>query len=154
MKKRTLLFFAAAVAAVLIAVPFAFAQHLRRHAAGGPGGGEMMMFARLERAKDALGLSDQQVADIRAIGADLRTRNAPYREAVMGSIDAAAQTLLANPNDVAAARAQLDKEADARRQIEANRLEAASRALNVLTPEQRAKVAAFLQQRAARKSDR
>src|SRR5437016_2120941 len=73
MKKRTLIFSIAAIVIVLAAVPFAMAQHMRgRHGHGG------MMFG-LGRAKAALGLSDQQSADIKQIFTDLRTQNEPLR---------------------------------------------------------------------------
>lgn len=145
MKKRTLIFSAAALVIVLAAVPFAMAQHMRGHRHGHGG----MMFG-LQRAKVALGLSDQQSADIKQIFADLRTQNEPLRTSMRGGRQAIAQVLLANPNDVAGAQALLDKQLDAERQMKHNALVAASKALNVLTPDQRAKASAFLQQRMAK----
>ena len=71
-----------------------------------------------------------------------------------GGRQAIAQVLLANPNDVAGAQALLDKQLDAERQMKHNALVAASKALNVLTPDQRAKASAFLQQRMAKQSDK
>ncbi len=151
MKKRTLVFSAAAIVIVLLAVPFAVAQHMR--AGHGRGGGDgMMMFAHLQRAKEALGLTDTQAADIKAIVSDLRTQNEPYRASLRGGRQAIAQILLTNPNDIAAAQALLDKQSDAERQMKSNALHAASKALNVLTPDQRAKAAAFLQQRMAKRA--
>jgi Spy/CpxP family protein refolding chaperone len=150
MKKRTITFSAAAIVIVLLAVPFAVAQHMR--AGHGRGEDGMMMFAHLQRAKVALGLSDQQAADIKTIVSDLRTQNEPYRASLRGGRQAIAQILLANPNDIAAAQALLDKQSDAERQMKRNALQAASKALNVLTPDQRAKAAAFLQQRMAKRA--
>ena len=70
MKKRTLIFSAAAILIVALAVPFAVAQRL--HAAGrGHGctsGSSMMMFGRMGKAKAALGLTDQQATDKDAQG--------------------------------------------------------------------------------------
>jgi Spy/CpxP family protein refolding chaperone len=141
MKKRTLIFTSAAIVIVLLAVPFAMAQH--RRARGHDG---MMMFG-LGRAKAALGLSDQQTADIKQIVTDLRTQNEPYRASLRGGRQAIAQLLLANPNDIASAQALIDKQTEAERQMKTNALNAFSKALNVLTPDQRTKAAAFLQQR-------
>jgi Spy/CpxP family protein refolding chaperone len=145
MKKRTLIFSAAALVIVLAAVPFAMAQHMRGHHHGHGG----MMFG-LGRAKSALGLSDQQSADIKQIFTDLKTQNEPLRTSMRGGRQAIAQLLLANPNDVAGAQALLDKQLDAERQMKHNALAAASKALNVLTPDQRTKASAFLQQRMAK----
>ena len=145
MKKRTLIFSIAAIVVVLAAVPFAMAQHRRMHGHGG-------MFFGLQRAKSALGLSDQQSSDIKQIFTDLRTQNEPLRTSMRGGRQAIAQLLLANPNDVAGAQALLDKQIDAERQMKRNALTAASKALNVLTPEQRTKASAFLQERMAKHS--
>ena len=144
MKKRTLIFSIAAIVIVLAAVPFAMAQHMRgRHGRAG------MMFG-LGRAKAALGLSDQQSADIKQIFTDLRAQNESLRTSMRGGRQAIAQVLLANPNDVAGAQALLDKQLATERQMKLNALSAASKALNVLTPVQRTKAAAFLQQRMAK----
>lgn len=156
MKKRTLLFTAAAILIVVLAVPFAVAQHMRR---GGFGHGCMrgnsaMMFGHLRGAKAALGLSDQQAEDIRKIFTNLRAQNAPYRDSLRGGRQAIAQALLANPNDIAGAQALLDKQSEAERQMKSNALAAFSKALNVLTPEQRVKASNFLQQRMAKRADK
>jgi Spy/CpxP family protein refolding chaperone len=147
MKKRTLIFSIAAIVIVLAAVPFAMAQHMRGHGHGRGG----MMFG-LERAKSALGLSDQQSTDIKQIFTDLKTQNEPLRTSLRGGRQAIAQVLLANPNDIAGAQVLLDKQLDAERQMKHNALIAASKALNVLTPEQRTKASAFLQERMAKHS--
>ena len=109
-----------------------------------------MMFG-LARAKSALGLSDQQSADIKQIFTDLKTQNEPLRTSMRGGRQAIAQLLLANPNDVAGAQALLDKQLATERQMKVNALTAASKALNVLTPDQRTKASAFLQQRMAKR---
>jgi Spy/CpxP family protein refolding chaperone len=157
MKKPILIFSAAAILIVLIAVPFAVAQHVRgaghRHGCMG-GGGDMMMFGHLQHAKAALGISDQQAADIKKIFTDLRAQNEPYRTSLRGGRQAIAQVLLANPNDVAAAQALIDKQTEAERQLKTNALNAFSKALNVLTPDQRAKATAFLQERMAKHADK
>jgi Spy/CpxP family protein refolding chaperone len=157
MKKRTLIFSAAAIVIVLAVVPFAVAQrvHGSGHGHGCMSGGNgMMMFGHMRRAKAALGLSDQQSADIKKIFADLRTQNAPYRASLRGGMQSVAQALLANPNDIAAAQALLDKQSDAERQMKTNALHAASKALNALTPDQRAKASNFLQERMAKQAEK
>jgi hypothetical protein len=157
MKKRSLIFSAAAILVVVIAVPLAVAQHVRGagHRHGCMGGGDgMMMFGRMHRAKAALGLSDQQAADVRKIFDDLRTQNAPYRASLRGGMQSVAQALLANPNDAGAAQALLDKQNDAERQMKTNALNAVAKALNVLSADQRAKAATFLQQRMAKQAEK
>jgi len=154
MKQRTLIFTAVAILIVILAVPFAVAQHKRgaHFGRGCMGGGDAMMFRHLQHAKTALGISDQQSADIRKIFTDLRTQNQPYRESLRGGRQAIAQALLANPNDTAAALALIDKQTDAERQMKVNALNAFAKALNVLTPDQRAKASAFLQERMAKRA--
>ncbi len=156
MKKRTITLAAAALVAVLVAVPFAYAQHMRGRmhgmgAAGGPGeGGHMMFLGHLAHAKEALGLSDQQVSDIRGILKDLHTQNAASREQLHGGMKAVAAALLANPNDLAGAQALLDKQEATEHAMKVNALNAMSKALNVLTPDQRAKVAQHLEEHGRR----
>ncbi|HSY48173.1 MAG TPA: periplasmic heavy metal sensor [Thermoanaerobaculia bacterium] len=156
MKKRTLIFSAAAILIVALAVPFAVAQrlHAASRAHGCTGGSSMMMFGRMGKAKAALGLSDQQATDIKKIFTDLQAQNEPYRTALRAGRQSIAQALLANPNDLATPQALIDKQADAERQIKVNTLAAASKALNVLTSDQRTKAAAFLQQRMAKLADK
>jgi len=154
MKKRTLIFSAVAVLIVVLAVPFAVAQHLRGAGHRGHIGADMMMFGHMQRVKAALGLSDQQAADIKQIFTDLRTQNEPYRASLRSGRQAIAQALLANPNDLAAAQALIDKQTETERQMKINALTAASKALNVLTPDQRTKASAFLQERMARRAEK
>ncbi len=144
MKKRTLLITAAVALVAILAVPFAFAQR-GRAMHGGPGA--QMILGHLERAKQQLGLTDQQVSDIRAIFQSLRQQNEPYRQSLRGAMQQVAQTLISNPNDVAAAQALIDQQTEAERAMKTNALNAAAKALNVLTPDQRAKLSTFLQER-------
>jgi Spy/CpxP family protein refolding chaperone len=144
MKKRT--WIPAVVIVVLLAilaVPLVNAQG--RHRARG----DMALTAlgRLERAREVLGLTDQQVSQIRTIAADLRSQNAPYRTQVRGSLATVAQALVANPDDLAGAQALLDQQAGAEQAIRHNTLTAAAKALGVLTPDQRAKVGTFIARR-------
>lgn len=145
MKIRTVLFSAAAVLLVALAVPFAFAQRgrgLHEH-------GDMMMFGHLQKAKDALGLSDQQMTDIKAIFQQLHEQNAQYRQQVHGGLQQIMQALVKNPNDLAAAQPLIDQQTEAERAMKANMLNAASKALNVLTTDQRAKLSDLIQQHMA-----
>ena len=150
MKKRTLGFTAAGALVVLLAVPFAYAQHVRGHGDGHGEFGSAMMLGHLDRAKQVLGLSDQQVTDIKGIFENLKQQNAPYRDSLQGGMASVAQTLLNNPNDLAAAQSILDQQSQAERSMKSNALAAASKAVNVLTPEQRVKVAEHLKEHLAK----
>lgn len=153
MKKRTLFLTTAALLAVLIAVPFAYAQHMGRGAHRmGPGGelGPIMMLGHLQHAKAALGLSDQQVTDIKAIFQDLHAQNAASRDQLHGGMKAIAEALIANPNDIAGAQALLDKQEAAQHTMKVAALNAAAKALNVLTPEQRSTLAEKIRERRSR----
>lgn len=143
MKKRTFAITAAVALAVVVAVPIAFAQHARgmHHEAWGGS----MFFGHLQHAQQVLGLSDQQVSDIKAIFQDLRTQNQQYRQSQRTTMQQVAQILLNNPNDIASAQSLIDQQTAAERNMKINALNAASKALNVLTPDQRAKLGTMLQ---------
>lgn len=143
MTKRTATLIATVALLVAIAVPLAYAAGPGRHRAFGAGAGFPMM-RHLERAKAALDLSDDQVDQIKSIFADLRQQNAPYREQLHGNMRNVAQTLIDNPNNVSGAQAVLDQQLAAERTMKTNALNAAAKALTVLTPEQRGKLAQFL----------
>ncbi|HUJ15995.1 MAG TPA: periplasmic heavy metal sensor [Thermoanaerobaculia bacterium] len=145
MKKRILVITSAVALTALLAVPFAFAQRMRGQGFAGP-----MFFGHLQHVKQQLGLSDQQVTDIKAIFQDLRQQNQQARQSMRGTMQQAAQILLNNPNDVASAQALLDQQAATEKTLRANALNAMSKALNVLTPDQRAKLSTMLQERAQR----
>ena len=152
MKKITMIAASIVAAALIIAAPLAFAQH-RGMQQPDLFGGERL-FRHLDHAQKALGLTDDQVVQLKTIFRDLRTQNAPYRESLRGGVRAAVQTLLADPNDLAAAQAIVDKQTEAERTVKMNALSAASKAFNVLTPEQRAKLGTFVQERMARRAGR
>src|ERR1700681_3482265 len=114
MKTRTILFAMTGALIVLIAVPFAFAQ--RMHGARNHGEfGSMMMLGHLQHAKETLGLSDQQVSDLQAIFQQAHDQDATYSEQVHGGMQQIMQTLLKNPNDLAAAQTLLDQQTEAER---------------------------------------
>jgi Spy/CpxP family protein refolding chaperone len=142
MRKNTAIFTAALALIALLAVPLLYAQ-----AAGHGHRGGMMMFGHFDKIKAALGLTDQQVTQLKAVREELKTANAPYRAQMKGGFAAVAQRLLKDPNDVAGAQALIDQQATARKAMQVNVLNAASKALNILTPEQRATAAQLLQQR-------
>jgi len=134
------------------------------HRAGGRGFGHhgfgpgfhagMNFMGHIGKLKEELDLSDAQVGQLTTIFAETREQNKPYREQLHGGFMAVAQKLVANPNDVAGAQALLDERAAAERAMKSNMIAAASKALNVLTPEQRTKLAAHLAERAARRENR
>ncbi|HYM60302.1 MAG TPA: periplasmic heavy metal sensor [Thermoanaerobaculia bacterium] len=142
MKRHIVISMAVIALVALVAVPILYAQgHGRGHGNGFPG---IMMLGHLAKAQEELGLSDQQVSDIKAIFKQLHDQNAPYKASLRGGFVSIAQTLLQNPNDVATAQKVLDQQNAAEQAVKANTLVAASKALNVLTPDQRAKLAAKL----------
>jgi protein CpxP len=158
MKRTSIIAIIAAVLA-LGAVPVIYAQHGHgmggHHAeAFGMGPFGMGMDGRhLDHVKQALDLSDTQVDQLKQIFADLRTQNAPYRQQMHNDLMQVAQSLIKNPNDVAGAQALLDQQTQNERAMKQNALTAASKALNVLTPDQRAKLGDFLSKRAAMHRD-
>ena len=155
MNKKYLTIAAVVATLALVAAPFALAQRMRGGPHGGPGElGGVMFLGRLQHAKQALGLSDQQVSDIETIFKDLHTQNAQYRESLHGSMEQIATVLINNPNDLATAQALLDKQSETERQLKSNALAAASKALNVLTADQRAKLGEFVKEHHARMQQR
>jgi Spy/CpxP family protein refolding chaperone len=155
MSKRTLTLAVAAIVLALAAAPFVIAAERSHHRGHfGADGESMMMFGHLDHIKSALDLSDAQADQIRAIHSALREQNKPYRESLRGGFGAVAQALLANPNDLAAAQALMDKQDQAERVMKTNTLAAAAKAVNVLTPSQREKVSQFISERQTRRQQR
>ena len=140
MKKTTL---AIVAALALAAVPFVYAGPGHRGAAGHDGFG----IERLARAQKELGLSDQQVDEIKAIFKDVRALNAQLRQQRRGALGDVMNTLLKDPNDLAGAQAIIDQQAQNDKAMKANMLAGASKAIKVLTPEQRDKLAQFIARR-------
>lgn len=148
MKKHTIAIATAVFLTALVAVPIAFAQHARHMRGEGFGGG--MFFGHLGHIKSQLGLTDQQTSDIKAIFEQLREQNQPYRDSMHSTMQQVAQMLINNPNDVAAAQALINQQSDAERAMKLNALNAASKALNVLTPDQRGKLSTMMQEHIGR----
>ncbi len=146
MKKRALIIAAATVAVLtLAAVPLVYAGVHRMH---GMGAG-MGPLAHLAKAQKELGLSDQQVEAIKAIVAETHQQNAALRDQLHGGLNGVIDTLIKNPNDIAGAQAIIDQQAQAEQTMKTNILNAASKALNVLTPEQRDKLGTLIAQHRA-----
>lgn len=154
MKKKLILTSAIVAIAALAIVPIVHAgpgHHMRGEGfAGGPHGFGMGPFGHLGMMQQKLDLSDQQVDQLKAIFAEAHEQNAQYRDQLHGGLQGVAKTLLANPNDLAGAQALLDQQSDAERAMKANILQATSKALNVLTADQRAKLATILEEHANR----
>jgi Spy/CpxP family protein refolding chaperone len=144
MRKQTSWITGLIIAVSIAAVPFAYAEHARNAAAHDHGFG---FFGRLQHVRQQLDLTDAQVAQLKAIGAALKEQNAPLRTQIHTGLQGVATTLLANPNDVTAAQTLLDQQLAAEQSLKANTLAAASKALNVLTPDQRSKLADMIAKR-------
>jgi protein CpxP len=141
------------ILAAVAAVPFVYAGPGGHGARGmhGRGGGHGLAFlAHLEHVKGELDLTDAQVGQIKDIAKAAHEQNGQYREQIHGTLKQVATVLLTNPNDVAGAQAVLDQQAAAEKQLKSNLLVAASKAMNVLTPEQRTKLALHLAERGNR----
>lgn len=119
---------------------------------GGPGG--FGFLGHLGRLQDELDLSDAQVTQIQTIMQAAHDQNATYRDQLGTGFHEVAAILLANPNDVAAAQAVMDRQAALERTMKTNMLNATSQALSVLTPEQRKELTTILAERAARRANR
>jgi protein CpxP len=153
MNKRNAIITAVVAVLTLAGVPFVYAQHQHAMHDGmhGMHGGPFGAFGlgHLQHAKEALGLSDAQADQLKTIFTALHEQNAQYRTQVHGGLMQVAQTLINDPNNISAAQALLDQQNAAEQAMKTNALNAASKALNVLTPDQRAKVGEFLSKRAA-----
>jgi Spy/CpxP family protein refolding chaperone len=117
-------------------------------------GGPFNFLGHLRHVKSELGLSDAQVDQIKAIMKETHTQNEGFREQMHGTLKSVAATLISNPNDIAGAQAVLDRQAEAERVLKTNLIVAASKALNVLTPEQRTRLALHLAERGHRLENR
>jgi Spy/CpxP family protein refolding chaperone len=148
-KKRLILI--TIILAAVAAVPFVYAGpgghgfHGMHGGMGSMGEGHGMAFlGHLDKIKGELDLSDAQVDQLKEIVKATHEQNQQYREQMHGTMKAVATTLLTNPNDVAGAQAVLDRQDASEKALKANLIVAASKALNVLTPEQRTKLALHL----------
>ncbi len=160
MKRRALLIITL-LAITLAAVPLVYGGgHGRGHRGAGMGDGAGFghggfgALAILGHAKEKLGLTDQQADEIKAIFKATREENKQYHEQLRGGLEGITSTLLQNPNNVAAAQALLDQQASSERAMKSNMLNAASKALNVLTAEQRTKLADLIAEHKTKREQR
>lgn len=161
MKKRTAVITILILAAVaLIAAPLVFAgpgghRGMRGHGMhGGRGAGGFGPLGHLSRAKEKLDLSDAQVDQIKAIFKEMHEQNAASRESLHGGFKDAAEALIANPNDLAGAQALLDRQFAAEKALKSNMLVATSKALNILTADQRTKLSSLIAEHHERRGRR
>ena len=159
MKRRNIIIASITAAVMLAAVPLLHGAPGMRHrgpgAHGGPGGfGAGILLGHLQHLRNDLDLSDAQVDQIRGIVSAMREQNAPYREQLHSGFGSVAQALIDNPNDLSRAQALIDQQAAAERAMKANVLAAASKALNVLTAEQRTELAEIVRKRSERRAAR
>lgn len=148
MKKNRIIALVAAVAIMLTAVPLAFAARgERRHAGFGEPGA---LLGVLHHVQEELDLTPAQKEQLRTIAREVREQNREYRKAMRGEMKGVAELLLANPNDISGAEALLDEQEQSRKAMRANVLAGVSRALNVLTPEQRSKLSEMLERHSGR----
>jgi Spy/CpxP family protein refolding chaperone len=160
MKRKGILIVAVLVVASVIAT-VALAHGPRGRAAMGDRGmrgheamgerGLIGPLARLDALREELDLSDDQVTAIRAIALEVRDANAPRREELRGGMGDVVSLLIANPDDLAGARAAMQAREAAVAAMKDNALTGASRALKVLTPEQRKELGAIVAKRGFRR---
>ena len=151
-RRKTILAISAAAALGILATPFLFARGgggACPLGMGGRGHGAAMFaghfghggFGRVLRDLD---LTSEQRDALHKIHDTTREQNAAAKAALHDGFVDAAKILLANPQDVAGARAAFATREAAIAQMKDNALNGVSQALAVLTPEQRAKLAAHL----------
>jgi len=148
MKKRNLLI-TLAVVATLAAVPILYAD-MHHGQADGHGGCGFGFLGHLQHLKSELNLSDDQSTQLQSVVKGVREQNAPYREEIKKNLHEVASLLLANPGDTAGAQAILDRSDAAERQLKTNMLQGASKALSLLTPDQRTKLSEHIARRMSR----
>jgi Spy/CpxP family protein refolding chaperone len=138
--RKTTVILIVAAALTVVAVPLTWAA---RHDGAGHQGRHFGMgrLARLAELKGELGLTDQQTAELREIALSVRAENAADRELVKSNLHRIATILVADPEATEEARAILNEQQAIEQRLKANVLEGVSEALEVLTPEQRAKLA-------------
>ena len=153
MRRRTWIITLVLAAAAVATVPLVlFGGPLHRGGHGGFAGA--FAHGHLEHLTRELDLSDQQKTEIKAIFHEMREKNAPYHEQLHGGIASIVKTLIENPSDVATAQALLSQQTQAEDAMKANLLNAASKALSALTPEQRAKLGDLVEKHKERRHGR
>ena len=113
------------------------------------GGGGFMR--HLHEVAGELDLSDGQKTQIHGIFKEVHEQNADYVRQLHGGFHSVAKALIANPNDLSGAQAVLDQQEATERIVKQNMLRGAAKALNVLTAEQRTKLARLVAERENRR---
>jgi Spy/CpxP family protein refolding chaperone len=140
-----------AAAAALYAGP---GRHMRGAGHGGHGFGAGFMLGHLHEIADKLDLTDAQKTQIHAIFKETREANEQYHDQMHGGLKDVARVLIDNPNDLAGAQAVLDQQTATERALKSNILRGVSKALNVLTPEQRTELADLIAKRQEARENR
>lgn len=128
------------VTAVLAAVPLIAGIHSRRSGHGEPGA----MLQHLHSLHGELDLTEAQKTQLKNLHERVREENSDSRRELHGSLVDAGKLLLANPDDIAGARAILQQKAAAERELRENVLRAVAEGMKILTPAQRAQIASKL----------
>lgn len=155
MKKRLAILATILAVGALAAVPLVYAGGHRGFGGHhGEGFGAGMFLGHLQHIQEELDLSDAQMTQIKAIFTELHQQTEGNRDDLHGGLHEAMLTLVNNPNDLAAAQALLDRQAAAEKILRANMLSATSKALSVLTAEQRSKLAEIIKERGEHRRNR
>ncbi len=142
MKTRNLVIITV-VALALLTAPFVLAgPRGRMHREGGFGA-----LAMLGHAREELNLTDDQVDQIKSIFRQVHEQNAAHRDQLRGGLKEITAALLKNPDNIAGAEAILDQQTQAERAMKLNLLNATSKALNVLSADQRVKLGSMIEER-------
>ena len=156
-RRKAILGISAALAVGLLAAPFLFARGGRDGCPlglGGRGHGAAMFaghfghggFGQMGQLMRELELTAEQKEALHRIHETTRERNSAARTALHTGFMDAAKILLADPQNVASARTAIANREAAISELKDNALTAVSQGLAVLTPEQRAKLAAHLEE--------
>jgi Spy/CpxP family protein refolding chaperone len=141
----------AVLLAGVTAVPILHAERIwHSHGGGQSAGMEGMPFGGLHRLRSKLGLTSDQVTQIKTIFKGVRDQNATSRSQIRANMRSAAKTLLSDPSNIAGAQQILDQNAATEQQLKANLLAGVAKAFAVLTPDQRTKLGQILDERANR----
>lgn len=143
MKRKSIVVSVVLLVAIMVALPiFAGARAKRNGVEGRPGVG--MMLERLQALGDELDLTAAQREEIRSIARGVLEENKGHRQQMRGGFREAGKILIANPNEVESAKAVLERNDAARAEMRENVIDGLADALRVLTPQQRAKLDAWL----------
>lgn len=153
MKKRFLVLTMLLVATLAVAAAYAGGPRHGRHGArmGMGEAGLHGIFGRLGALREELGLTDQQVEQIRTIAREVRAANAGVRDDMHEGFGEVASILIADPDDLEKARVAMAEREAAMAKLKENVLQGTSRALKVLTPEQRVKLGEIVAEHKSRR---